>query len=182
MLRTRRTRMWTAGAVLAIACLAIALSGKSQNQAGTGSAQAQSADKKKAKAKDAPAIKPQEHPVDPSQYVGSDTCKTCHEEVGASYEKGPHWKTELGKHKGPAYQGCEACHGPGKEHAESGDPDKILRLTALSREESSQRCLTCHEFGEEHSNFLRSPHLKNNVGCVDCHSVHTPKVNRQLLK
>jgi DmsE family decaheme c-type cytochrome len=102
--------------------------------------------------------------------------------VTASYEKGPHWKTELDKHKGPAYQGCEACHGPGKEHAESGDPDKIIHLTALSREESSRRCLTCHEFGEEHSNFLRSPHLKNNVGCVDCHSVHAPKVNRQLLK
>jgi DmsE family decaheme c-type cytochrome len=120
--------------------------------------------------------------VDSSQYVGAETCKTCHEEQAKSYDSGPHWKTTLGKHKGPEFQGCEACHGPGKEHAESADPAKIIRFGGLSREESSKRCLTCHEFGEEHSNFLRSQHLKNNVGCIDCHSVHSPKVNRELLK
>jgi DmsE family decaheme c-type cytochrome len=120
--------------------------------------------------------------VDPSQYVGEETCKTCHEDAAKGYEKGPHWKTALDKRHGPEFQGCEACHGPGKAHAESADPEKIIRFGGLSREESSKRCLSCHEFGEEHSNFLRSQHLKNNVGCVDCHSVHSAKVNRQLLK
>ena len=94
--------------------------------------------------------------VDPSQYVGAETCKTCHEDVAKGYDKGPHWKTTLAKHQGPEWQGCEACHGPGKAHAESADPDKIIRLGALSREESSKRCLSCHEFGQEHANFLRS--------------------------
>ena len=120
--------------------------------------------------------------VDPSQYVGEETCKTCHEEAAKGYDKGPHWKTALDKRHGPEWQGCESCHGPGKAHAESADPEKIVRFGGLSREESSKRCLSCHEFGEEHSNFLRSQHLKNNVGCVDCHSVHNAKVNRQLLK
>src|SRR5438309_4177101 len=88
------------------------------------------------------------HPaVDPSQYVGAETCKTCHEDVAKGYDRGPHWKTTLAKHQGPEWQGCEACHGPGKEHAESGDPSKILRLNAMGREESSKRCLGCHEFG-----------------------------------
>jgi hypothetical protein len=105
--------------------------------------------------------------VDPSKYVGAETCKTCHDEQAKSYDQGPHWKTTLDKHKGPEFQGCEACHGPGKEHAESADPAKIIRFGGLSREESSKRCLTCHEFGAEHSNFLRSQHLKNNVGCID---------------
>ena len=132
--------------------------------------------------KEAAKPKSETHTVDPSQYVGTETCITCHEEEGKSFDKGPHWKTNLDKSKGPEYQGCEACHGPGKEHAESADPSKIIRLPGLSREESSKRCLACHEFGEEHSNFLRSPHLKNNVGCIDCHSVHSAKVNRQLLK
>ncbi len=122
------------------------------------------------------------HSADPSQYVGTDTCKTCHEDQAKSYDKGPHWKTALDKRHGPEWQGCESCHGPGKAHSESGDPEKIIRFGGLSREESSKRCLSCHEFGEEHSNFLRSQHLKNNVGCVDCHSVHSPKVDRQLLK
>ena len=88
--------------------------------------------------------------------MGAETCKTCHEQQAKGYDQGPHWKTELNKHKGVEFQGCEACHGPGKEHAESADPAKIIRFGSLSREESSKRCLTCHEFGEEHANFLRS--------------------------
>ena len=120
--------------------------------------------------------------ADPSQYVGSDTCMSCHEEMFNSFEKGPHWKTETDKHHGPQWQGCEACHGPGRAHSESTNASDIINLKNLSREESSKRCLSCHEFGEEHSNFLRSQHLKNNVGCIDCHSVHTAKVEHQLLK
>lgn len=119
--------------------------------------------------------------ADASQYVGSDTCKTCHDAESHSFERGPHWKTETDKHHGPQWQGCEACHGPGKAHAESADPKLIVSFKSLSREESSRRCLACHEFDEEHSNFLRSQHLRNNVGCTDCHSVHAPKVERQLL-
>ena len=35
--------------------------------------------------------------VDPSQYVGADACKTCHEDVAKGYDHGPHWKTTLAK-------------------------------------------------------------------------------------
>ena len=45
----------------------------------------------------------------PSQYVGTDTCKTCHEDIGKTFDKGPHWKTLNDKH-GVQWQGCEACH------------------------------------------------------------------------
>jgi len=122
------------------------------------------------------------NPADPSLYAGTDICKTCHDDIGKTYDHGPHWKTLL-NHRGLQYQGCEACHGPGKAHAESGgDLTKIIRFKTLSREESSKRCLSCHEFGEEHANFLRSEHLKNNVGCIDCHSAHHPTVERALLK
>jgi DmsE family decaheme c-type cytochrome len=120
--------------------------------------------------------------ADASQYVGTDTCKTCHEDVGKTFDQGPHWKTLNDKRHGVQWQGCEACHGPGKAHAESGDPEKIIRFEGLTKEESSKRCLTCHEFGEEHANFLRSQHIKNNVGCVDCHSVHHPKEQARLLR
>src|SRR5229473_4330421 len=73
-----------------------------------------------------------EHPADPSQYVGTDTCITCHEEQGKSFDRGPHWKTNLNKRQGPEYQGCEACHGPGKAHSEDGDTAKIIRFGGLS--------------------------------------------------
>jgi DmsE family decaheme c-type cytochrome len=125
---------------------------------------------------------PDAYSADPSEYVGSDTCKSCHEEMFNSFERGPHWKTETDKHHGPQWQGCEACHGPGRAHSESTKASDIINFKNLSREESSKRCLSCHVFGEEHANFLRSQHLKNNVGCIDCHSVHSAKVEHQLLK
>lgn len=131
------------------------------------------------------AVSPQDRDYqnsDASQYVGSETCTSCHEEIDQTFKKGPHWKTNLVKHQGPQWQGCEACHGTGKEHAESADPARIIRFPGLSREEASRRCLGCHEFGEEHANFLRSQHLKNNVGCIDCHSIHHPLVQRPLLR
>lgn len=144
-----------------------------------------SGSQEKEKKKDAESVAPQDseyQKVDPSQYVGSDTCKGCHEDLGKSFDRGPHGKTNLAKRQGPQWQGCEACHGPGKEHAESADPSKIIRFPGLSREEASRRCLGCHGFSEEHANFLRSQHMKNNVGCVDCHSIHHPAVERKLLK
>lgn len=120
--------------------------------------------------------------LDSSYYVGSETCKGCHEDLGPGFERGPHRKSTLPQRQGPQWQGCEACHGPGKEHAESGDPGNIIRLPSLSREGSSKRCLGCHQFNQEHANFLRSRHFKNNVGCVDCHSIHHPAAEQKLLK
>lgn len=121
-------------------------------------------------------------PSDPALYVGADACKTCHEPEAASYENGPHWRTETNKHRGPQWQGCEGCHGPGKAHVDSGgDPTRIVRFTSLSPKQASERCLACHETSESHQNFMRSPHLANGVGCTTCHSVHASKAKHNLL-
>ncbi len=121
------------------------------------------------------------NPVESSQYVGSDTCKSCHEESYKSFETTPHWKTMIGRHEGGA-QGCESCHGPGKAHVEGGgDKSKIFTFAGATPKAASQRCLSCHEYGEEHSNFLRSAHSANDVSCTDCHSPHHAKESRSLL-
>src|SRR5579862_409675 len=59
-------------------------------------------------------------PAEDSKYVGSDTCKTCHEDLYNSWAKTPHWKTTLDTKGGPSHQGCEACHGPGAAHVAGG--------------------------------------------------------------
>ncbi|HVS74915.1 MAG TPA: DmsE family decaheme c-type cytochrome [Candidatus Acidoferrales bacterium] len=129
-----------------------------------------------------------ERPTDPALYLGTDTCKTCHEDMPTkgffkNYEASPHFLTTMDTKRGPEWHGCEACHGPGKEHVEGGgDKSKIFSFKGKSAQEISARCLDCHQFGEEHSNYARSQHLKNNVSCVDCHSPHTPKVQEKLLK
>jgi DmsE family decaheme c-type cytochrome len=131
---------------------------------------------------------PVANPIDPSQYLGEETCKTCHADLPhkdfvKNYESSPHYATTMDTKKGPEWHGCEACHGPGKEHVDSGGgKTKIFTFKNASAKEISARCLTCHEYGEEHSNFGRSPHLQNNVGCTDCHDPHNPKENQFLMK
>ena len=121
--------------------------------------------------------------TDPNQYSGSDECKSCHEEEYKSFRTSPHFQTTLDARRGPAWQGCEACHGPGKEHIESGgEVSKIFSFSRVKSEEASRQCLDCHQLGEEHSNFVRSEHQKQGVGCIDCHSPHHPKTTERLLK
>ena len=62
------------------------------------------------------AMKAVASPAEDSKYVGSDTCKTCHEDRYNDWAKTPHWKTTLDTKGGPSHQGCEGCHGPGAEH------------------------------------------------------------------
>ena len=73
------------------------------------------------------AAKPPASPSEDSKYVGSDTCKTCHEDLYNNWAKTPHWKTTLDTKSGPSHQGCEGCHGPGADHvAGGGDKTKIF--------------------------------------------------------
>jgi len=117
----------------------------------------------------------------PADYVGQDTCKGCHEDIFKNFETTPHWKTTYTK-KGPEWQGCEACHGPGKAHVEGGgDKTKIFTFKDADASEISKRCLSCHVYGEEHSNFARQAHNINNVSCIDCHSPHHAKEKEHLL-
>src|SRR5579864_773159 len=71
------------------------------------------------------------------QYVGVDTCKTCHEDLyKKSFENTPHFKTTL-----LDGYGCESCHGPGAAHVEGGgDVTKIISFKSLSRKEANARC------------------------------------------
>ena len=117
-------------------------------------------------------------PKDGPQYVGTDTCKTCHEDLyKKSFEGTPHFKTTL-----KDGHGCESCHGPGSEHvAGGGDVSKIISFKSLSRQESSMRCLSCHAEKHEQAHFAESSHAGSQVGCLDCHSPHHAKEPQHLL-
>lgn len=163
MLDIRRTTM---GIALLVSTLSIAAAFT------TSSAPQQSADQPSAATPTAASFS--------GKYVGAETCATCHEDLLKNgFQATPH--ADLPKLKGK--HGCEDCHGPGSAHVEGGgDITKIIRFTSLTAAESSSRCLDCHQFSEEHSNFRRSMHLRNNVGCVSCHSVHDAKVAPALLQ
>jgi len=112
----------------------------------------------------------------PAEYVGSDTCKTCHEEVYKQFEATPHYKTLLDTLGGPAHQGCEGCHGPGAAHVNGGgDKTKIFTFKGVDARTISNRCLECHSKDQARANFRRSAHENSAVACTDCHSPHHPK-------
>ncbi len=120
---------------------------------------------------------------DTSQFLGADTCKGCHEEVYKKFEVTPHYKTLSDTKRGPEFQGCESCHGAGTEHVNAGgDKSKIFNFKNVTSEKITERCMKCHQFSEEHSNFARSRHNTNQVNCTSCHSVHSAKEKNYLLR
>jgi predicted CXXCH cytochrome family protein len=109
----------------------------------------------------------------PEDFVGSETCKACHEDQFTSFSKTAH--AHLAK-AGWKNEGCESCHGPGKAHVEGGgDKTKIRTFENESAKQISEGCLTCHARKEEHNNYRRGEHWRNDVGCTDCHSPHFTK-------
>lgn len=115
----------------------------------------------------------------PADYVGQDTCATCHEDVAKKFGTNPHSRLAL-EHAGKGVT-CESCHGPGKAHVEGGgDVTKIVRFDKASSKQIDETCLGCH--AGTHPNFERSPHAKADLSCISCHSVHEAKTDVALLK
>jgi DmsE family decaheme c-type cytochrome len=115
-----------------------------------------------------------------SEYLGSEACATCHVEsmdtwkgtaMGKAFLEHPKTDTEK--------LGCEACHGPGRTHAEGGgDINAIIRFgkqSTQSAEEQNEQCLQCHEKGNRMF-WQGSMHESRGVACVTCHQVMKPNI------
>jgi predicted CXXCH cytochrome family protein len=111
---------------------------------------------------------------DDDNYVGSETCAACHETQFKSFEGTKHGKLHtISSWKGKVV-GCESCHGPGKAHVEAGNATGIISFKKLDAKTTAETCLACHAGKENHNNFRRGEHWRNNIGCTDCHTAHGP--------
>jgi DmsE family decaheme c-type cytochrome len=114
-----------------------------------------------------------------ADFVGSETCAACHEDISKKFSSNPHWKLAL-THGGNGVT-CEGCHGPGKEHVDGGgDVTKILQFSKASAKQIDTTCLGCH--AAAHPNFERTAHGEAKVSCTGCHSVHNSVAETELLK
>jgi len=68
---------------------------------------------------------------------------------------------------------CEACHGPGSEHARNAlDKTKLIGFTrrwGTPVDVQNGQCLNCHEGGNR-LHWPGSAHAKSNLACSDCHN------------
>lgn len=107
------------------------------------------------------------------KYVGAEVCQGCHDDAYKSFAASAHLQTL--KRQKPSEQGCEGCHGPGADHAEAGDPDKIRRFPAASPQEIQAACTVCHEAN------LGAAHTKARLTCLTCHSAHHYTQTKAIL-
>ena len=110
-----------------------------------------------------------------ADYVGSETCSTCHDAQFQTWKNTTMGRAFLEHSKTPLEaRGCEACHGPGRAHVEGGgDLDAIVRFgkeSKLSAEEQNAQCLQCHEKGNRMF-WQGSTHESRGLACVSCHQV-----------
>jgi DmsE family decaheme c-type cytochrome len=108
----------------------------------------------------------------PAEYVGSQACQMCHEDISNSFQKNPHQQVETGGKHGWATRACESCHGPGSKHADSASAADIKNPAKLKPAEADKICLTCHLNQPTHVGRINSSHARNQVSCSACHSIH----------
>ena len=111
-----------------------------------------------------------------SEYVGSESCLECHEDNYDNSKTNPHMIT-TDTHRPGAVNGCESCHGPGSNHAESGDIDDIISFgnrSLITQDAKNNICLKCHDNGKQ-ALWQGSAHDTRGISCTDCHKIHLDK-------
>lgn len=117
----------------------------------------------------------------PGDYVGLERCERCHRVRVEQFSKTVHARAVPGIKYGT---GCEACHGPGRAHAEAeekaeSDPTvdkaaarKLIFAFQGTPEQNAARCLACHQSSRKHDLYNRSEHLLQGISCGECHASH----------
>jgi DmsE family decaheme c-type cytochrome len=125
------------------------------------------------------AVSPAKALVNQPTYAGAEACAMCHEAESKGFSDNPHTKLSM-EHGGKGVT-CEACHGPGQAHIDSGgDATKIFQFSKATPKQASEKCLTCHV--GDHPNFERTSHGEALVGCTSCHSSHKFEAQTAMLK
>lgn len=123
----------------------------------------------------------EEEPV-PLEYTdeGADDCLSCHGDEESAHLmaifEGPHGVRADERSPFGSSQ-CEACHGPGGDHAgrvrfgQERPPIPAFGENAIwTEEQENEICLGCHR--AQRHDWDGGEHQSRGLACIDCHSVH----------
>jgi len=106
------------------------------------------------------------------EYVGAETCLSCHDNYTGWMKGSVHEKVTLKAENGKLITGCETCHGPGSAHVE--DISAQGAILAFTTDEPPARrvdaCLNCHNQLYPQLSHRRSDHIRRGLGCAECHA------------
>ncbi|MFI5385475.1 MAG: cytochrome c3 family protein [Fimbriimonadales bacterium] len=116
-----------------------------------------------------------------ADYAGAARCAGCHDTVAMEFPQSPHAIHVQNSSLAIDRQGCEACHGPGRAHADAGDGSRIINYAKLSPAEVVNACLRCHGDLMKKPHFNSEPHAHAGLSCVNCHQVHPRQASANPL-
>jgi hypothetical protein len=113
----------------------------------------------------------------PPHYVGTVYCYACHQDLALEFARTKMGKLFLVKPQNDLERkGCEGCHGPASDHAESGGGLGVGGMAEFridrgqTIERNNQACLECHDEAFWHHNG-KNVHGLRPMACFDCHVV-----------
>jgi DmsE family decaheme c-type cytochrome len=98
-------------------------------------------------------------------------CAKCHEE-----QHDTTMLTAHGARNNADGSSCQSCHGDATEHLKAPSKNKISSVITSkdsTAEQKSAVCLSCHGTSRHLAFWQSGTHRKQDVTCVNCHSIHT---------